>query len=139
MVRLIRHRKSAMYHGHCAALFAATLFLGCGGAAAHPTARLAGEVTIDSVPVEEGSISFLPAAGGEAVTVIITAGQYEAPAVPRGKVKAMISATKATGKMITDYSEPYPERINIVPARYAPGFELDVAGDKLDQHFHMTN
>jgi hypothetical protein len=115
--------------------------LGCSGSAGNASARLSGAVTIDGAPVAEGKIAFLPQGdtAGQAVTADIQSGRYDAPAVPRGKVKAMITATKATGKMITEYSEPYAERVSIVPPQYGPGFDVDVAGDNLSQDFTMTS
>ena len=120
----------------CLALFTA----GCGRSAVK-TARLAGSVTLDGQPLKEGRLQFMPMdqdAAGPA-TAEIAGGRYQAANVPLGNVKAYITATRETGKMNTEYSQPFPERENIIPAKYAPGFDLTITGDKRDQNFVLES
>jgi hypothetical protein len=126
------------------ALIVAGLALsGCTSAPpAHPTAKLSGKVTIDKVPVATGNLQFVPQAGnaGKSAAGAIKDGVYDAPDVPIGNVKVMISATRETGEVDTSHDPPIKNVVNIVPAKYQSGIgEIDVTGDNPNQDFELTS
>ena len=115
---------------------------GCGESGpSYPAARLEGSVTLDGEPITEGQIQFVSRDGGQvaAVSAEIADGRYRAEWVPMGSVSVMISATRETGKMITEYSTPYPEVVSIIPERYRSGIQLEVTGDNLQQDFKLLS
>src|SRR5262245_44083135 len=101
---------------------------GSGGSPAGPVARLGGSVTLDATPIAEGSLQFVPQdpGRGSPVAAAIKDGRYAAPAVPQGKVRVLISATRKTGKMIKEYSQPHEEIVSIIPEKYQGGIEITV-------------
>lgn len=104
-----------------------------------PSASIEGEVTLDGTAVSTGSLQFVPPADvrGQVAQTKIVNGKYKAQDVALGKVRVMFNITRETGKMITEYSTPYPEVENLVPPQYRDGVELIVTGD--DKHaFHLT-
>ncbi len=107
---------------------------------AYPAATIHGAVKIDGAPVKEGSIQFLPAPGvkGQVVSGTIVEGKYTAANVPVGSLRAIFNITRATGKMIKEYSTPYPEVENLVPEKYRGGIELAVSGDG-EHNFELTS
>ena len=115
---------------------------GCARASkpAFPSATVQGTVTIDGTPVKEGSIQFIPEVGvkGQATQAKIIDGKYKATQVPIGKVRAMFNITRETGKMIKEYSTPYPEVENLVPEKHRSGVELTVSGD-VNHPFELTS
>ncbi len=125
--------------------FSLFLLAGCGQSGpSYPAAKLEGNVTIDKQPVANGTVQFMPeqaAAGSVAqpVSVPIQDGRYLAPAVPKGKVRVLFTANRATGKMITEYSTPYEEVVSIVPKKYQGGISLEVSGDMPNQNFELTS
>jgi hypothetical protein len=125
-----------------ASVAALALIVGCNGAA--DTAHLQGQVTLDGKPLPadaEGSISFQPLQGDQsrATVVKIIDGRYDAPGAPPGQVKATISLVKPTGKMLDNgRGQPSPEYESLIPADYGNAFDLEVSGDKADQHFDLT-
>lgn len=115
---------------------------GCGDSGpSYPVARLEGSVTIGGKPIPEGRIQFVPLDSGQglATSTEIVDGRYRAEEVPLGSVSVMISATRETGRMITEYSTPYPEIVNIIPEKYRSGVRIDVAGDNLQQDFKLLS
>jgi len=125
--------------------FALFLLAGCGQSGpSYPAAKLEGNITIDKQPVASGTVQFMPdqaAAGSVAqpVSAPIQDGRYLAPAVPKGKVRVLFTANRATGKVITEYSTPYEEVVSIIPKKYQEGIPLEVAGDMPDQNFELTS
>lgn len=107
--------------------------IGCGGSdkPSYPSATIQGSVTIDGVPVNEGSLQFMPGKDvkGQVAQAAITAGKFEAKNVPVGNLRVMFNITRPTGKMITEYSTPYPEVENLVPEKYRDGVDLLVSGN----------
>lgn len=116
---------------------------GCGHEGASGGAKLTGQVLLDGAPLASGSVQFMPQAkGGESVqpaSAEIVNGQYECAHVPLGKVLVTFVSTRETGRMITDYSEPYPEVVSVIPPRYQAGLPLEVAGDKSGVDFPLTS
>jgi hypothetical protein len=116
---------------------------GCGGGSSSGnTAHLQGAVTLAGQPLPadaEGAITFRSDSGG-AVTVQITEGRYDSPATPKGAVKAYVNISKPTGK--TYRSErtgaDVAETINIVPAKYSGGIDVQVSEDNEDQNFDLA-
>lgn len=110
----------------------AALAIGCAPEKPNfPTATIQGVVTIDRVPVKAGSIQLMPGTGvkGQMAQATIVGGKFEAKNVPVGKVRVMFNITRETGKMITEYSTPYPETENLVPKQYRDGIDVTVTGD----------
>ena len=102
--------------------FALLFLAGCGPRAA----TIKGTATFDGIPIEEGSISFLPEPGTESrkASAAILQGAFEVPAergpMP-GKFRIEISWVKKTGKKIASADPGMPdvdERIEAIPARY---------------------
>jgi hypothetical protein len=123
-----------------ALLTLATCCAGC-GESRPKTARLAGRVTLDGQELATGRMQLIPQDSGTSgpATAEIKAGHYECRDAPLGNVRAYISAVRETGKMNTEYSQPFPEVVSLIPVKYAPGIELSVTGDKLDQNFELTS
>jgi hypothetical protein len=118
------------------------LLWGCGQAKpTYPAARLEGSVTLDGKPIAQGNLQFVPQDASQApiTGTTIADGRYVAEAVPRGKLRVLLSASKETGKMITEYSTPRPEVINLIPAKYRAGIPIDVTGDNLNQDFALKS
>jgi hypothetical protein len=92
---------------------------------------LEGKVTIDGQPIDFGSISFLPAAGGsERVSGgLITDGVYSVPeemGANAGAYRVEIRWRKTTGKKLRDpdSGEMYDERKEGLPPRYHTDSQL---------------
>lgn len=103
----------------------------CGCAAEKPkfpSTSVVGEVTIDGAPVKEGTLQFMPApeTKGQVAQANIVDGKFAAKNVPIGKLRVMFNITRKTGKMITEYSTPYPEIEDLVPEKYRSGIDVTV-------------
>jgi hypothetical protein len=124
-------------------LLLAASVLGCdAGKSTYPTARLEGSVTVDDQPIPEGNLQFVRQDGGQAVVTAaaIVDGRYVAESVPRGRLRVLLSATKATGKMIKEYNTPRPEVINLIPAKYRmTGIPIEVTGDNANLNFALRS
>jgi hypothetical protein len=122
---------------------------GCGhrtysGAARYP---LSGRVTVDGVPVDVGSISFIPLGGDEGgqrvCGGVIDDGAYsvpEAQGANAGPYRVEIHWAKKTGKMIKDLDgRPTDERREGLPDRYHKTSELtvEVSADKTTFDFDL--
>ncbi len=115
---------------------------GCGEAPIapkeYPGASVEGVVSVDGQPLETGTVLFSPLGGpGAPITVDIVKGKFACEKAPLGKMKVVITSMKPTGKMITEYSEPYPEMVNAIPEKYRNGIDLELAGDKKDIAFDL--
>ena len=66
---------------------------------------------------------------GQVAQAAIVDGKFAAKNVPVGNLRVMFNITRPTGKMITEYSTPYPEVENLVPEKYRDGVDLVVTGD----------
>jgi len=110
---------------------------GCGARPTHPTAHLAGRVSIQGQPVPQGKLVLLPLEPGHGpgVGVPIIAGNYDCPGAPTGKVLAQVYAVRATGKMIEAMGSTHPELINTVPDKDRNGREINVSGDNSQLDF----
>lgn len=123
-----------------ALVVASTLLSGCTQAnPTYPAARLEGSVTVDGKPITEGNLQFVPQAVGQVPVTgaSIVDGRYVAEAVPQGKLRVLLAATKETGKMIKEYSTPRSEVINLIPEKYRAGIAIDVTGDNANLNFAL--
>lgn len=120
-------------------LLLALAILGCESSSTSWT-NLEGTVTLDTQPLETGTITFIPVGSGQALGTTIRAGHFRAERVPLGEVVVRFHATRPTGKMNTDYSEPFPEVLNVIPNRYHGGMKITITGDQRRQDFvlHST-
>lgn len=122
--------------------FVMVLLSGCGpGKPTYPSTRLEGNVTVDGKPIVQGNLQFVPhnPSQGPITAALIDDGRYVAEAVPRGKMRVLLTATKETGKMIKEYSTPRPEVINLIPEKYRAGIPIEVAGDNVNQDFALKS
>ncbi len=123
-------------------IFVISLVSGCGpDKPTYPAARLEGSVTLDGKPIAQGNLQFMPQDISQTPVTgaPIVDGRYVAEAVPRGKLRVLLTATKETGKMIKEYSTPRPEVINLIPDKYRAGIPLEVTGDNLNQNFDLKS
>jgi hypothetical protein len=123
-------------------ILGAALVCGCGSdKPTYPSARLEGKVTVDGQPIAQGSLQFVPKDLGKAsvTSAAIVEGRYVAEAVPRGSVRVLLSASKETGKMVTQYSTPRPEVINLIPNKYRSGISMEVSGDDPNANFELKS
>jgi hypothetical protein len=113
---------------------------GCGSERRANTIRLEGQVKLDGEPLAEGNLQILPEgkSRGQPDGAVVVDGRYTADNVPLGKVRVIISATKETGRMMTDTSVPYPERISIIPPRYRDGIVIEVKEGDEARDFDLT-
>jgi hypothetical protein len=120
-------------------VFGLAACLGC-GPKQFPKVHLTGNVTVDGQPVAEGTINFQPQGKdqGPSTSAAIVGGKYEADA-PRGPVKVFIQATKETGKIVDTAGSPHPERVNLIPARYHGGIDIDTADGKSQHDFPLVS
>ncbi len=120
-----------------------TTFIGCGGAMAptFPSAKVGGMVTLDGKPIAEGTLQFIPGEGskGQTASGQIRDGKYSAENVPTGKLKVLPNAVKKTGKVLTGYSQPEEEVINIIPAKYQVGIDVEVTADNPSLNFELKS
>lgn len=98
------------------------LVCGCGGGDRVPRGGIEGSVSFDGTPVEQGTISFVPAEGtkGPATYATITNGRYAIAAEDRGPVvgkhRVKIEAFRDMGKKHPVKGVPLLEQV--VPARF---------------------
>jgi hypothetical protein len=117
---------------------------GCGHSSnEHPTAKLAGHVTVDGQQIEDGHIQFLPLGkgpgSGQAADGAIAQGSYTADLVPTGKVRVTFAAFRKTGRMINEGGHVFPELVSIIPDKYQQGIDIDVSGDNPNQDFKLVS
>jgi hypothetical protein len=112
--------------------------VGCGTATREDTATLAGLVTIDGEPVVLGGIQFMPQEQGRPTFAEVRDGRYQAR-VPKGRVRAIFSARRETGRQVEVYSTTIPEVIDVLPASLREGIEITVAGDDPSRDFVLSS
>lgn len=122
-------------------LLCVVLLVGCAQKPEFPGAHLAGEVTIDGQPVDEGSIVFTPTGGarGQTVGAKINAGRFDCPYVPLGDSLVQIYALRPTGKMVEVMGSMKPEMKDLVPPKFRDGVTITVKSDKLNQDFDLKS
>src|SRR4051812_28331476 len=102
-----------------AAIAVVALTLGCGGEP--DTGDVSGTVTYDGKAVDDGAITFYPAAGPTAGGTIKD-GKYTATKVPVGTSKVVVSGSKVTGKKKmydTPNSPEMPVTSEYLPPKYS--------------------
>jgi hypothetical protein len=117
------------------------VMLGCSSKPAYPGAHLAGEVSIDGHPVQDGSIVFTPTGGahGQTVGSRISAGRYDCPYVPMGDSLVQIYALRPTGKMVEIMGSMKPEMQDLVPPKVRDGIKIKIEGDNSNQDFALKS
>ena len=118
-------------------LMAALGSAGCGSAAREDTAALAGLVTIDGQPVSLGGIQFMPLDKGRPAFAEVRDGRYQAR-VPKGRVRAIFSARRETGRQVEVYSTTIPEVRDVLPASLREGIEITIEGDDPSRNFALS-
>jgi hypothetical protein len=115
--------------------------LGCGSKPEYPGAHLAGAVSIDDEPVQDGSIVFTPTGGahGQTVGAKIVAGRYDCPYVPLGESLVQIYALRPTGKMVEVMGSMKPEMQDLVPPKDRDGIQIKVQDDNLNKDFSLKS
>lgn len=118
---------------------------GCGNA--DNMADVAGAVTFDGQPVNEGNITFVPVDGKSPTAGgVIKEGRYQAR-VPIGRMKVAISAPRVVGtKKIYDTpdSPVMPITVEALPARYSDREKTEIEinvqpGGNNDENFELTS
>ena len=124
--------------GHAGCVVAIVLLaMGCGTAVRDDTAALAGRVTIDGEPVALGGIQFMPLEKGRPAFAEVRDGVYAAR-VPKGRVRAIFSSRRETGRQVQVYSTTMPEVIDVLPASLREGIEISVEGDDPKRDFVLA-
>jgi hypothetical protein len=111
--------------------------MGCGTVVREDTAALAGRVTIDGKPVALGGIQFMPLEKGRPAFAEVRDGLYVAR-VPKGRVRAIFSSRRETGRQVEVYSTTMPEVIDALPASLREGIEITVEGDDPNRDFVLS-
>lgn len=141
-----RHLKSLALLGWIAIVAA-----GCGPAEL-PRMAVNGLVTLDGRPVEQGTISFVPAAGARIPSAggEIVAGEYSIPAATgpavSGKYRVEIRWSRPTGKQI-ELGSPAPpgtmvdEVEEAIPAKFnsQSTLEQEIQPGRSEIHFELTS
>lgn len=104
-----------------------------------PVARLEGTFAIDGVPVPEGSVQFQPMGSGQPGSGTVVNGHYVAERAPIGKVRVLFTALRETGKVVREGTHEFPERVDLVPARFRAGVDIDVVGDNSQLDFVLNS
>jgi hypothetical protein len=109
-----------------------TLTAGCGKGS--PTVAVRGKVTLDGEPLATGTISFVPSDGATASAGgPIKDGTYNV-AMPPGKKRVQISATKVVGKRQVYQGDPKSPIVDevreLIPPQYNASSALTVEVDK---------
>lgn len=124
--------------GRAASLAAIVLVAtGCGTVVRDDTAALAGRVTIDGKPVALGGIQFMPLEKGRPAFAEVRDGVYAAR-VPKGRIRAIFSSRRETGRQVQVYSTTMPEVIDVLPASLREGIEITVEGDDPSRDFTLS-
>ena len=125
------------------------LLAGCGGADGLGVG-VAGRVSYDGQPVQEGSIAFIPAdaASGPSAGAVIYDGRYEIDAAhgpAPGPHRVEIIAQRKTGRQIRDAFQPGPDNLvdeieQFLPVKYNRQSDLTVTlepGSNEGVDFHL--
>jgi hypothetical protein len=124
------------------------LLAGCGdGGSKYPTVKVAGNITVGGQPLPkdaEGTITFMPAAGGGQASPAsspIVDGKYQVDEAPLGKVNVLFNITRLTGRMIREdnipTAAPHAERENLVPATAQTGITVEITADENSRNFEL--
>ena len=115
---------------------------GCDTSSGKPKSTLLlGQVVSHGKPIPEGWILFIPLDGqGDSVPAKIVDGNYRAPGVPLGKVRAVISAVQQ-GEQLPDKveGEIRYQKINLVPEKYRKGVVVEVKKGQSTVNFDLKD
>jgi hypothetical protein len=86
-------------------------------------------------------MQFVPRDVGKApiTSASVVDGRYVAEAVPLGRMRVLLTASQETGKMVTEYSTPRPQVINVIPEKYRTGIPVEVTGDNANLNFALKS
>lgn len=142
-VKVIPKQRSQFdYSAVLASLLGLALLCVAGCSEPPTTAEVSGSVSVDGVPVEDGSIGFFPVDGKSPTAgAVIEAGRYTAQ-VPFGKSKVEIRVSKVVGeKKLYDTPDSPVQSImtEALPPKYNDESELqmDVALGMDEQNFEL--
>lgn len=123
-------------------LLIAVSLVGCSGS---DQMKVSGQVTLDGNPVENGTISFLPADGiGPSAADLITDGRYTVEASP-GPKRVEIHGYKTLGQKRYDPTDPKSPMVDIkepiVPEKYNVKSQLtcDIERGRDDLNFALQS
>lgn len=113
--------------------------LGCSDENDFPTVRISGQVLLDGVAIDQGTIDFVPIGSqkGRSTTAKISAGAYDADVAP-GKQRVYIHATRETGRTVTMFDQAMPERESLIPEHYHQGIDVVVSDGDATHDFDLT-
>ena len=124
----------------------AVLLAGCDTGPGYPSARVAGQITLDDEPIADGKISFRPVNRGAGPTVgtEFVDGAYVLEHVPLGTISVQLIATVETDKMVplwpNDPQGPQVRKIkDLIPEKYKRGIEIEVEGDNESLNFELVS
>lgn len=80
----------------------------------------------------------MPMETGQPAYSEVRDGAYSAR-VPKGRVRAMFSSVKETGRTVEVYSSAMPEIIDNLPPALREGMEITVTGDDRTRHFALSS
>ncbi|MDR1382790.1 MAG: hypothetical protein LBJ67_02925 [Planctomycetaceae bacterium] len=105
----------------------AVLLTGCGKSDGRIAIR--GNITLDNIPLADGTITFFPTGGGSGVSSggSIQQGYYTSDLMP-GKYVVQITANRKTGKMLPSSpgDPPLEEFEQYIPTKYNKKSELTI-------------
>ena len=138
---------TAVSHQSSLLLLTISTLLCLAGCTAENSASIHGKVTLDSEPVANGSIEFLPTPGpGKKAAAAIDQGLYSIPAtdkLPHGSYRVKISWHKPTGRQIpsADPGIMTDERREAVPARFNAESTLtvDITSGNVEKNFELLS
>ncbi|MCG8586697.1 MAG: hypothetical protein MI757_18495 [Pirellulales bacterium] len=114
--------------------------VGCSGGPNYPTATLAGKVTIDGKPMENGRMQFIPQEDQQAhpTFVEVSGGSYRVDDAPVGKITVTFTATELVGEK-QEYDQTLPVYKNLVARKYRDGITIEIQGDDASRDFSLTS
>lgn len=121
------------------ASFALAMAAGCERGPGYEATHLEGAVTVAGVPLEAGSIQFIPQEAGRGPTVgtVIAAGRYKAKNVPRGKVKAIFTSVRRGQRLPDVGGMPVWQSENLIPEKHRNGIVIEVEAEHTKQDFAL--
>jgi hypothetical protein len=99
--------------------------------------HLLGQLSVDGVPVEKGSVSFIADQGATHVATVAQ-GKFEIDA-PVGHLRVMFQGTRETGGQVKMFDVPQPEVVNVIPFAFQSGMEIDVAQGQTEVKFDLKS
>jgi len=116
--------------------------LGCGSGDKNPRYKIAGKVTYQGQPVEEGTITFESPTAGQVNSSPLSSGGAYSLDLPTGEYKVSVAPPLVEGKGTGD-SPPdmVPKKVNNIPKKYwvqeSSKLSAEVAKDKRTFDFEL--